>query len=171
VLENPLTGQRIIFRRTSEETIGELLEVESVYTSPSPSRPPAHYHPAQEEIFRVLAGQLHAVSNGRQRVLKKVEMLVVVEGARHEMWAEEAGVHVNWQTRPALKTETFFETVFGLAWQGKTNEKGSPHLLHASVIARDYSDEFRLASPPWTVRRLLFAVLAPLGRLLGYRAD
>ena len=38
VLENPVTGQRIIFRRTSGDTAGELLEVESVYTSSTPSR-------------------------------------------------------------------------------------------------------------------------------------
>jgi hypothetical protein len=31
------------------------------------------------------------------------------------MWAAEAGTRVNWQTRPALKTEAFFETVWGLA--------------------------------------------------------
>lgn len=171
VLENPTTGQRIIFRRTSGETAGELLEVESIYTSPSPSRPPTHYHPAQEEIFRVLAGELHVVINGRQRVLKKGETLVIAEGARHQMWAEEAGVRANWQTRPALKSEAFFETMFGLAAQGKTNEKGAPNLLQAAVIARAYSDEFRLARPPWPVQRLLFALLAPVGRLLGYQAD
>ncbi len=171
VLDNPVTGQRIIFRRTSGDTAGGLLEVESVYTTPSPSRPPAHYHPSQEEIFRVLAGELHVVTDGRQRVLKKGETLVIVEGARHQMWAEEAGVRVNWQTRPALKTEAFFETVYGLASKGKTNEKGAPNLLQAAVIARAYSDEFRLASPPWAVQRLLFAALAPAGRLLGYRAD
>ena len=168
VLENPVTGQRIILRRTSEDTAGELLEVESVYTKPSPSRPPAHYHPAQEEIFRVLAGELHVVINGRQRVLKEGETLVIVEGAGHQMWAEEAGVRVNWQTRPALETAAFFETVYGLAARGETNEKGTPHLLQAAVIARAYSDEFRLARPPWAVQRILFAVLAPVGRLLGY---
>jgi mannose-6-phosphate isomerase-like protein (cupin superfamily) len=168
VLDNPVTGQRIIFRRTSGDTAGGLLEVESVYTTPSPSRPPAHYHPSQEEIFRVLAGELHVVTDGRQRVLKKGETLVIVEGAKHQMWAEEAGVRVNWQTRPALETAAFFETVYGLAARGETNEKGTPHLLQAAVIARAYSDEFRLARPPWTVQRLLFAVLAPVGRLLGY---
>ena len=169
-IENPKTGQRIVFRRTAEDTAGELLEMESVYTTPSPSRPPAHYHPAQEEIFRVLSGELHVVVNGRQRVLKERETLVIVEGTRHQMWAEAAGVRVNWQVRPALQTETFFETTFGLAAQGKTNEKGVPNLLQAAVIARAFSNEFRLASPPWPIQRLLFAVLAPVGRLLGYRA-
>ena len=171
VLENPLTGQRIIFRRTPGDTNGELLEVESVYTKPSPSRPPAHYHPAQEEIFRVLAGELHAAIDGRERILKGGETLVVAEGTRHEMWAEEAGVRVNWQTRPALRTEAFFETIFGLASEGKTNEKGVPNPLQAALIARKYADVFRLASPPWPVQRVLFAILAPVGRLLGYGAD
>lgn len=170
VLENPMTGQRIVFRRTSKDTDGELLEVESVYTKPSISRPPAHYHPAQEEIFRVLAGELHAVIDGRERVLKKGETLVVIEGTRHEMWAEEAGVRVNWQTRPALRTETFFETISGLASEGKTNEKGVPNLLRSAVIAQAFADEFRVAQPPWPIQRLLFAVLAPVSSLLGYRA-
>jgi quercetin dioxygenase-like cupin family protein len=170
VLENPASGQRISFRRTSGDTDGALLEVESVYTKPSPSRPPGHYHPAQEEIFRVLAGELHAVISGRSRTLKVGETLVIAEGTRHEMWAEEAGVHVNWQTRPALRTEAFFETVFGLAAEGKVNEKGVPNLLQSAVIAQAFADEFRLARPPWPIQRLLFAVLAPLGRLLGYKA-
>ena len=101
VLDNPVTGQRIIFRRTSGDTAGRLLEVESIYMTPAPSRPPTHYHPSQEEIFRVLAGELHVVAYGGHRVLKKGETLVIVEGVRHQMWAEKAGVRVNWQTRPA----------------------------------------------------------------------
>jgi Cupin domain len=168
VLENPVTGQRIIFCRTSRDTEGTLLEVESVYTRPSPSRPPAHYHPVQEEIFRVIKGELHVVVGGKQRTLIGGETLVIPEGTRHEMWAEEAGVRVNWQTRPALRTEVFFETVFRLASEGKTNDKGVPNLLQAAVIAQAFANEFRLAGPPWPVQRALFAILAPLGKVLGY---
>ena len=39
-----------------------------------------------------------------------------------------------------------------------------------AVLFREYAGEFRLARPPWPVQRTLFALLAPLGRLLGYRA-
>jgi hypothetical protein len=46
VLENPITGQRMIVRKTA------------VYTKPSSSRPPAQYHPHQEERFEVLSGRL-----------------------------------------------------------------------------------------------------------------
>ena len=52
--ENPVSGQRLIFRKTAADTGGELLAVESVYTKPSPSRPPVHLH--QEERFEVLSG-------------------------------------------------------------------------------------------------------------------
>ena len=55
VLENPVTGQRLIVRRTAAETGGEVLEVESIYTMPTPFPPTAHYHPYQEERFKVLA--------------------------------------------------------------------------------------------------------------------
>ena len=166
--KTPVTGQRIIFRQTSEDTYGALLEVESVYTKPTPSRPPVHYHPGQEERFEVLAGELRVLIRGEEMALREGETLLIRPGTTHSMWAEAEGVRVNWQTRPALGTEAFFETISGLARHAKTGSKGTPNLLQAAVIAQAYADEFRLARPPWAVQRVLFAVLAPLGRLFGY---
>ena len=168
ILENPVTGQRIFFRNTSEDTDGALLEVESVYTKPTPSRPPVHYHPGQEERFEVLAGELHVLIGGEVSTLGEGETLLIGPGTTHSMWAESEGVRVNWQTRPALKTEAFFETISGVSRDAKIGGKGAPNLLQAAVIAQAYADEFRLARPPWAVQRVLFAVLAPLGRLFGY---
>ncbi|HEX6710827.1 MAG TPA: cupin domain-containing protein [Rubrobacter sp.] len=171
ILDNPITGQGIIFRQTAEETDGTLLEVEAVYTKPSPSRPPTHYHPAQEERFEVLSGEVRVQVGGEARTLREGETLVIPAGTRHEMWAEAEGVRVNWQTRPAMKTETFFETVWGLSRDGMTGSNGTPNLLQAAVIAQAYANEFRLARPPWLMQRVLFAMLARLGRLFGYRAS
>jgi quercetin dioxygenase-like cupin family protein len=170
VLENPKSGQRIIFRKTAGDTGGELLEVESVYTKPTPSRPPVHYHPYQEERFEVLSGRLNVLVDGEEQTLEEGEVLTIPPGVPHEMWAEQAGIRVNWQTRPAMRTEEFFETIWGLAKERKTNEKGVPNLLQVAVIAREYAGEFRLASPPLMVQRALFAIFAPVGKLLGYRA-
>jgi quercetin dioxygenase-like cupin family protein len=167
-MENPVSGQHLFIQKTAKDTGGELLEVESVYTKPTPSRPPTHYHPRQEERFEVLAGRLNVLVDGQERTLEEGEVLILPPGVPHEMWAAEAGARVNWQTRPALKTEAFFETVWGLAKDGKVNDKGVPNLLRAALIAREYEDEFRLASPPWAVQRALFGLLAPVGRLLGY---
>ena len=170
-LQNPVSGQHLIIRNTAQDTGGELLEVEAVYTKPTPSRPPVHYHPRQEERFEVLDGRLNVLVGGQERTLGEGEVLTVAPGVPHAMWAAEAGARVNWQTRPALKTEAFFETLWGLAKDGKVNDKGVPNLLRVALIAREYEDEFRLASPPWAVQRLLFGSLAPVGRLLGYRAE
>ena len=41
----------------------------SVYTKPSPSRPPAHYHPYQEERFEVLSGKVNVAVDGEVRDL------------------------------------------------------------------------------------------------------
>ena len=171
VLENRVSGQRLVFRETSRETGGELLRVEAVYTKPTRSRPPVHYHPRQEERFEVLSGTLRAVVGGEERSYGPGEAFTVSPGTPHEMWSEEEGVRVDWQTRPALRTEGFFETVWGLAQDGKTDESGRPGLLQAAVIARAYADEFRLARPPWPVQRAVFGALAPVGRLLGCRAE
>ena len=79
-------------------------------------------------------------------------------------------MRVNWRTRPALKTEAFFETSWALARAAKVNDSGVPNLLQAAVIAREYEDEYRLAKPPWPLQKAFLAVLAPIGGLLGYEA-
>ena len=170
-IENPLSGQRLIFRTTTQDSGGELLEVESVYMKPTPSRPPVHYHPCQEERFEVLSGRLHILVDGEERILDTGEVITIPPGTPHEMSASEAGVRVDWQTRPALKTEAFFEAMWGLARDGKTNEKGVPNILQTAVLMAAYDREFRLASLPRFVQKAVFGGLAPIGRLLGYRAD
>lgn len=171
VFENRFSGQRLVFRRTSRETDGELLQVAAIYTMPTPARPPTHYHPYQEERFEVISGTLRVIVNGEERNYGAGETLVVSPGTPHEMWVEEEGVRVDWQTRPALRTEKFFEAVWGLAQDGKIDEKGRPGLLQTAVVARAYANEFRLVGLPWPVQRMAFGALAPVGRLLGYRAD
>jgi hypothetical protein len=66
-----------------------------------------------------------------------------------------------------MRTETFFETIWGLAADGKNN----PGLLQIAVLGQAYADQFRLTSPPYGLQRALFFILAPVGRLLGYRAE
>jgi mannose-6-phosphate isomerase-like protein (cupin superfamily) len=170
VLENPVSGQRLIFRKTAQDTGEELLEVESIYTKPSPSRPPVHYHPRQEEHFEVLSGDLHTLICGQERTLTEGEVLVIPPRIPHGMWAQKGGTRVNWQTRPALKTEAFFETLWGLAKDGKVNDEGVPNLLWVALIAREYEEEYCLVDSPRAVQRVLFGALAPVGRLLGYPA-
>ena len=67
--------------------------------------------------------------------------------------------------------DTFLETIYGLAQDGKTDAKGMPNLLQLAVFASAYFDTNHLARPPLVVQRLLLGGLAVIGRLAGYRAD
>jgi hypothetical protein len=66
--------------------------------------------------------------------------------------------------------ETLFETLFGLAADGKVNAKGLPNPLQMMVLARAYRREVQPAPPLSRIVGPLSIVLAPVGRLLGYRA-
>jgi hypothetical protein len=89
----------------------------------------------------------------------------------HAWWnaGDEEGVAIV-EFRPALKTEEFFETFFGLAQDGKVSPKtGLPNLLWLAVIFRAYSDDFAyLARPPLPVLRAIFTPLGAVAGLLGY---
>jgi hypothetical protein len=70
---------------------------------------------------------------------------------------------------PALKTEEFFRSYFALAQQGKTSLTGVRNIFQRAVLQAAYFDESHPVRPPSLAQFLLMA-LAPLGRLLGYRA-
>lgn len=118
----------------------------------------------------VLAGTLQLEVDGRRTTMGPGDVAVVPPGRSHTWWNvgdEEARVLGDF--RPALRTEMFFETLFGLAKDGKVNSRGLPNLLRLAVIMREYDDEILLARPPAAVQRAPFAPLAALGHLLGHR--
>jgi len=162
-------GDRITFLKTAQETNGDLLEMEVVY-SPKSSKPPAHYHPYQEEQFEVINGTIQAEIAGKTRSYEVGDSFIVPTGTHHWMHntSTEPG-KVLWQVRPALKTETLFETFWGLAIDGETNDNGVPNLLQIAVIFKEFEQEFRLSKPSYTLQKVLFGILVPFGRLLGYK--
>jgi quercetin dioxygenase-like cupin family protein len=162
-------GERLTFRKTSRETNGELLEMEMVY-SPNSSKPPSHYHPNQDEHFEVLRGTIVTEIGGQVRSFEAGDSFYVPRGTHHWMYntSSEPGT-VIWQVQPALETETLFETLWGLGIDGKSNDNGIPNLLQIAVLFREYRREFRLSKPPHWLQKILFAILAPIGKFLGYQ--
>ena len=74
------------------------------------------------------------------------------------------------ELRPALNTEIFFETLYGLARDDRTDENGVPNLLQQAVTLTGINKcEIYLAWPPIVVQKALLAALAPAGRMLGYK--
>lgn len=165
-LRNPVTGQRIRFLELS----GETLVVESSY-EPGSRRAPAHFHPAQNERITVLSGAVRCTVAGEERALSKGESIDIAAGVAHDVRgdAQRRG-RVRWETRPALRTADFLETMFGLAQDRRVSPKtGVPGLLQVALTAREYAPEFRLVKPPRPIQVALFALLAPLGRARGLK--
>jgi quercetin dioxygenase-like cupin family protein len=145
-LENPITGQSLTFRRTTAETGGELLEVESSW-EPAGQEPPEHYHPTQDEHFQVLEGELRTRIGDVVQTVRAGGALDVPAGTPHAMWnAGPTRARAVWQTRPALKTEAFFEMLWGLAQASARGEEG-PDPERAAAMLSEYKEEFRLGRP------------------------
>jgi quercetin dioxygenase-like cupin family protein len=170
VIENPVTGERLVFRKTSLETNGEAVELET-FVKPDGFVATAHVHPHQDERFHILRGTV-GFRLGREKIVASPGQRVTVPaGTAHKFWnAGDDEAHFVCQVRPALQFEQLIETMFGLAADGKTNRKGMPNPLRLAVIARHHFDDVRLPFPPAWMQRMGLALGAPVGRVLGYQA-
>jgi quercetin dioxygenase-like cupin family protein len=168
-LENPVTGEVLIFHRTSRETDGEAVLVETI-VRPGGFVTAAHVHPHQTERFEVLEGLLGLRAGEKELLAGPGDVATAAPGTPHRFWnAGEGEARFLCQVRPALEFESLIETMFTLAAEGKTNRKGLPNPLRLAVIAKAHFDTVRLPFPPAWLQRAALAVGAPLGRLLGYR--
>jgi quercetin dioxygenase-like cupin family protein len=166
---NPVQNDWIVFRQTAQDTNGALLSAELV-VSPRGGNP-LHVHPRQEEYFKAISGTLGVQVGDERRSLEEGEEAVVPPGTPHRWWNDtdqEARVLV--ELRPALNTEIFFETAYGLARDGKTNENGIPNLLQQAVTLSGVNKgEIYLARPPIPVQKVVLSAIAPIGKALGYK--
>jgi quercetin dioxygenase-like cupin family protein len=168
-IENPVTGERLVFHKTSRETNGEAV-VFDAFVRPGGFVAARHVHPQQEERFQVLRGTV-GFRIGRKKLLSRPgEVLTIPAGTAHTFWnAGDDVAHFTCEVRPALQFEQLIETMFGLASDSKTNRKGMPNPLRLAVIARHHFDDVRLPFPPAWMQRIGLALGAPLGKLLGYK--
>jgi len=168
MLENPITGERLLFRKTSSDTGGEAVVLET-FVKPDGFVAAAHVHPYQEERFEILDGSVGFMLGGKEFVAGPGEKLTVPTGTPHRFWnAGEEEARFVCEVRPALQFEQLIETMFALASEGKTNSRGLPNPLRLAVIANATFDTVRLPFPPAWMQRMGLAMGAPVGRLLGY---
>ena len=162
-LRNEVTGETLVFRTTAAETGGASVVVEA-FVEPEGAVAAAHVHPAQEERFEVLAGELEFRLGKDTIVARAGDRILVPVGTPHRfrnVGAETA--HFVCEVSPALGFEQLIETMFALAADGKTNKKGMPNPLRLAVIAKSHFDTVRLPQPPAWIQRAGLALGAPLG--------
>jgi mannose-6-phosphate isomerase-like protein (cupin superfamily) len=159
VLDNPISGERITFRKTAADTNGELLAID-LELSPDGHVPGAHVHPVQEERFEVLRGTMKFKKGMRTVTALAGDTVVVPPGTVHRF--ENAGAtpaQVSVEVRPALRMEELFEVTVALAREGRTTVSGLPYPLELALFMREFEAE---VSAPFVPAAFVRAVLAPL---------
>src|SRR5438445_13232831 len=85
ILEHPVTGERLVWRKVARDTGGELLQAD-LYVAPGGFVAAEHVHPVQEERFEVLAGVLRLHIDGKEKTMRTGEIEVVPAGRPHVWW-------------------------------------------------------------------------------------
>jgi quercetin dioxygenase-like cupin family protein len=167
-IENPVTGEHVLFHATSAETDGEFVDIEVTVRSGG-GVAAAHMHPYQTERFQILEGRLE-FRQGRNKILAGPGETVTVEPVTPHAFRNVGDGEARFRTEvcPALGFERFLQTMFALAADGKTSKKGMPNPLRLAVIATAHFDDVRLPYVPTVAQRAGLAVGAAVGRLAGY---
>jgi hypothetical protein len=116
-------------------------------------------HPHQSERFEILFGEVEFKLAGEIVLARAGDVVMVEKGTPHQFRnIGEEDVRFRTEVRPALSFETFLETMFGFASDGKTNEKGMPNPFHLAVIMDEHFDLVRLPFPSAWMQRIGLAL-------------
>ena len=165
-IDNPMTGERIVFRETSRTTGGRLLRFDLFLAPGGRVGGGPHKHP-YEERFWVRRGALGCRAGARRWRLEPGESIRIPPGRTHYLWnatLEEA--HAVVELRPGDQLERFFRSVFSIASARPESFRGLPGPLQGSLLA----SEFRMYGPwvPIALQRPATAALAFLARRRGH---
>ncbi len=166
IIENPVTGERMQFHG-----VGAALGAEDAFQADVFARPyglvqVAHVHAEQEERLHVLAGRLRYRIGRQEQLLSTRQTVSIPAGAPHVWWNDgDAEAHLLVELRPARRAHELFETLFALARERKTDERGTPGLLELSVLADEHG--YYVAGVPVAIQRPILGALAALARSLG----
>jgi mannose-6-phosphate isomerase-like protein (cupin superfamily) len=141
------------------------------YSAPPRANVSEHVHRFQEERTEVLSGTLGMRVGGQELLLTAGQKAVGPPGVPHAWWNPSGEEEVRFVSgiRPGLEVETFFETLLGLARDGKTIGAILRNPLQLAVLADEIASWLVLRP----VEKVVFAPVAALafvGKLLGYRA-
>jgi quercetin dioxygenase-like cupin family protein len=171
LIENPLSGERIVIVTGEDETDGELL-VWDLFLAPGGRVPSSHAHPEQEERFTILQGRMKLRVGGRTTVAGPGSTVTVPPGTVHSFAnAGRSRVHVRVETRPALDMRSLLETAAAMAREQQSAGRRLPRLLDLMLFMRDFEHEVRAPYLPAALVRLVTHPLARLARWRGLDAS
>ena len=168
-IENPLSGERVTFLATAEETNGEYLRIRNE-ASAGAQGVVMHYHLAYTEAFEVLEGRLDVCLGGKENhlVLSEGESTFVPLSTAHRFWnSSTRPVVFEVEIRPARDFEKALRAQFGLVEDGKTDEKAIPKNILELALIYELSESY-IVGMPLFLQKGIFGALAGIARMLGY---
>jgi mannose-6-phosphate isomerase-like protein (cupin superfamily) len=164
-VSNPVTG-------VSLSDVPGREGVAEIRLAPGAQGPAEHVHRTTEERFEVREGEVTFRIDGRERRLGPDTEVRVSPGTPHTFRSEgdgEAAMYV--RTLPSNdRLGEVVVTLFGLAHDGKVDDRGRPGFLRAMAMAEATLDETYFTGLPYGVQRALGDTFGPLARALGYEA-
>jgi quercetin dioxygenase-like cupin family protein len=155
VLDAPSLGVRIEFRRTGDETGGELAEFD-VVGRPRGFITQAHVHPGQTERHEVIEGAMRIRTRGVEITLGPGDAFETPAGQAHSHVAAGDGPgRFRVQITPAGRTEEWLERLAAMDRDGQLTRGGWPRPVAGARMARDFEGEAHAASPPLRVQHAL----------------
>ena len=136
IIEHPITGETIIFRQTAATTGGKLVEADFYMRRSGPLSPPNTSTLTRKNASKSSPAPWRGGSAAKSWPARaKPSSCRPARPSLVEFSDEE--LHVRVEVRPALTFESFFETFFGLAQDGKVSAKtGLPNPLQMAVTLR-----------------------------------
>lgn len=171
IIDNPDLGQQYRLLERGSDSDGEFLRFELRYRDDS-THFPEHVHPRYDETAAVVSGGIFVRTAEGERTVGAGEQYTISAGTPHiHRTACGAETRALIEERPPGAWVPYMRMVTGLAREGRTNGKGIPNPLAGAVLQDTYPDVAYSADLPIAVQKLLFKILAPIGRLRGYSAD
>ncbi len=169
IITNPVNGNSFEYIQTAKDTNGKSVVMKAAIKGKG-QKVPNHIHAIQDETFEVISGKLTVWTNGEMITLSARERITLPKNKPHNHYNNEDEAVTYIQTvAPALDSDYLVETLLGLAADGKS-KNGKYGLLQELVILKYLDSKTFLADIPIGVQKVLMNVLAPVGRLMGYRA-
>lgn len=173
-LRNSFNGETFIFAHPLDDPAAASIDVILDHGGSGGGNALVHVHPRADETFKVTRGALEVVIRGVSTIVNAGSSATVPRGAPHYFKnGVDAETRFTVTFEPAQQHMRFFAN-FGLICERHPewfSAAGDPPLMAMALKFHLYRDHMYLAVAPIWLQKVLFALLAPVARLRGYRAE
>lgn len=131
--------------------------------------PPIHRHPAQEEFFKVLEGQLQVYLTNKWVNLAQGDSIIIPKNAAHSYRSRDKNDCIfEYKLTPGKDFSGMMRTFEHLIQTGKLKSVSDlKSIIHLAMTFKKYNNDVKSVVPP----PFVITVMAFIGKVLGYRVN